>query len=164
MANNYAFSKYAGELAAALIPSTILRTNFIGLSHAPNRESLTDWVFDSIKNGESIKVLSDVFFSPLSMVNLSEMINLVIEKKPIGIFNLGSRNGMSKADFDFSFAECLGLQTKTMTRITTEQATFLEAYRPKDMRLDSSKFEKALGVILPSLSDEIQLVANDYLE
>jgi len=55
LTNNYAFSKYAGELAAALIPSTILRTNFIGFSRSPNRESLTDWVFTSLKNNENIK-------------------------------------------------------------------------------------------------------------
>ena len=78
LTNNYAFSKYAGELAAAVVPSTILRTNFIGLSKAPNRVSLTDWIFVSLKSGENIKVLDDVFFSPLSMITLSEMIHLAI--------------------------------------------------------------------------------------
>jgi len=164
LTNNYALSKYSGELAATLVPSTILRTNFIGLSQAPNRESLTDWIFDSLKNNENIKVLDDVFFSPLSMSTLSEMIHLVIERRPIGIFNLGSRNGMSKADFDFNFADCLGLQTKTMTRITTEQATFLKAYRPKDMRLDCRKFENTFQITLPDLHYEIQLAAKDYCE
>lgn len=164
LTNNYAFSKYAGELAAALVPSTILRTNFIGFSKASNRESLTDWVFVSLKNGENIKVLDDVFFSPLSMVTLSEMIHLVIKQKPVGIFNLGSHNGMSKADFDFNFAECLGLQTKTMTRINSDQASFLKAYRPKDMRLDCTKFEKAFQITLPDLRDEIQLAVKDYRE
>ena len=160
--NNYGFSKYAGELAAALVPSTILRTNFIGLSHAPNRVSITDWVFESLSSGSNIKVLDDVLFSPLSMKTLLVMIDLVIEKMPIGIFNLGSHNGMSKADFDFKFAACLGLETKTMTRVTTETATFLKAYRPKDMRLDCEKIEKELGIILPNLIDEIQLAAKEY--
>ena len=164
LTNNYAFSKYAGELAAALVPNTTLRTNFIGLSKAPNRESLTDWVFVSLKNGVEIKVLEDVFFSPLSMITLSEMIHLAIEQRPVGIFNLGSRNGMSKADFDFDFAECLGLQTKTMTRITLDQASFLKAYRPKDMRLDCTKFEDTFRITLPDLRDEIQLAARDYRE
>lgn len=163
LTNNYAFSKYAGELAAARVPSTILRTNFVGRSKASHRESLTDWVYTSLTNGKQIQVLNDVYFSPLSMTTLVGMIRLVIEKKPIGIYNLGSHNGMSKADFDFAFAKCLGLSTKTMSRIDTGQAKFWKAYRPKDMRMDSSRFENTLGVKLPLLSDEIKQVAKEYL-
>jgi len=164
LTNNYAFSKYAGELAAALVPSTIIRTNFIGLSKSPSRVSLTDWIFVSLKTGENIKVLNDIFFSPLSMNTLSEMIHLVIEKRPFGVFNLGSRNGMSKADFDFDFANYLGLQTKSMTRVNINEASFLKVYRPKDMRMDCTKFEKTFKIILPDLCDEIQLAGKDYHE
>jgi dTDP-4-dehydrorhamnose reductase len=164
LTNIYAFSKYAGELAAARVPSSILRTNFIGRSKVSHRVSLSDWVYISLTNGNHVQVLDDVFFSPLSMNTLVEMIQLVVEKKPVGIFNLGSHNGMSKADFDFAFAELLKLPTETMTRIETRQATFLKAYRPKDMRMDCSKFENALGVKLPQLSDEIIRVAKEYDE
>lgn len=162
LTNSYAFSKYAGELAATLIPSTILRTNFVGRSKTPNRESLTDWVYNALTSGKLVEVLKDVLFSPISMTTLAEMIQLVIERKPVGIFNVGSHNGMSKADFDFAFAECLGLQTSTFSRIDSNQAAFLKAYRPKDMRMDCSKFEKFSGVQLPDLSDEIQRVAKEY--
>jgi dTDP-4-dehydrorhamnose reductase len=162
--NNYAFSKYAGELAAALVPSTILRTNFVGLSKAIHRESLTDWVFNSLNVSKQISVLQDVFFSPLSLKFLAEMISIVIDKKPIGVFNLGSRNGMTKADFDYVFAEHLGLPVTLMSRINSDQATFLRAYRPKDMRMNSFKFESALGVSLPCLIDQIKVVAEEYNE
>jgi dTDP-4-dehydrorhamnose reductase len=162
--NNYAFSKFAGELAALRVPSTILRTNFVGKSRVSHRESLTDWVCKSIKDNQHVKVLNDVYFSPLSIKILVEMIELVVKKKPIGIFNLGSHNGMSKADFNFNFAERLKLPTNTMTRIAISQATFLKAYRPKDMRMDSTKFENALGVILPNLGELIQQLAQEYNE
>jgi dTDP-4-dehydrorhamnose reductase len=164
LTNNYAFSKYAGELAAAQVPSTILRTNFIGRSKVSHRESLTDWVYNSLANGKHVQVLQDVYFSPLSMITLIEMIELVVEKKPVGIFNLGSKNGMSKADFDYSFADCLNLPTTTMTRINSSDATFLKAYRPKDMRMDCTKFERVLGVKLPDLLDQIKSVAKEYDE
>ena len=164
LTNNYASSKYAGELAATRVNSTILRTNFVGRSKVGYRESLTDWVNNSLTRGEDVKVLRDVFFSPLSMMTLAEMIQLVIVKKPVGIFNLGSHKGMSKAEFDFSFAEHLRLETKTMLSIDCSQATFLRAYRPKDMRMNCSKFEKTLGVKLPLLEDEIKRVAKEYDE
>lgn len=164
LTNNYAFSKYAGELAAARVSSTILRTNFVGRSKVSNRESLTDWVYNSLTSGKHVQVLQDVYFSPLSMATLVQMIQLVVERKPAGIFNLGSHNGMSKADFDFTFADCLNLPTATMTRIDSSQAAFLKAYRPKDMRMDCSKFEKVLGVKLPDLLDQIKSVAKEYNE
>jgi len=161
--NYYAFSKYAGELAAARVPCTILRTNFIGRSKTNNRESLTDWVYNSLTSGKKIKVLNDVFFNPLSMDTLAELIRLVIEKKTVGTFNLGSHNGMSKADFDFAFADCLGLPTSGMALIDSSKANFLQAYRPKDMRMDCSKFENTLGVQLPFLENEIKRAAQAYL-
>ena len=164
LTNTYALTKYAGELAAAHVASTILRTNFIGRSRAPHRASLTDWVYGSLRSGKDIQVLDDVFFNPLSMNTLAEMIHVVIDQKPVGTFNLGSREGMSKADLDFAFAESVGLQTRTMTRISLDQATFLKAYRPRDMRLDSSKFERTLGVGLPLLSDELSRIAKEYDE
>jgi len=164
LTNTYAFSKYAGELAAVRVPSTILRTNFVGRSKVSHRESLTDWVHTSLSNKAYVQVLNDVFFSPLSMMTLAKMICLVVEEKPIGIFNLGSHNGMSKADFDFHFAHCLNLQTDTMTRIDYKYATFLKAYRPKDMRLNCKKFEERFKIKLPDLLDEIKLAAEDYRE
>jgi dTDP-4-dehydrorhamnose reductase len=162
--NNYAFSKYAGELAAIQVPSSIIRTNFVGRSQVSHRESLTDWVYKNMTEGQHVQVLSDVCFSPLLITTLVAMIELVVQKKPVGIYNLGSHNGMSKADFDFAFAESLNLPTHSMTRIESSQAKFLTAFRPKDMRMDSSKFENVLGVKLPYLADLFQHLAKEYNE
>jgi dTDP-4-dehydrorhamnose reductase len=164
LTNNYALTKYAGEIAAAQVRSTILRTNFVGRSKVSYRESLTDWVYASLTNSKNVQVLTDVLFSPLSMNTLIEMIELVIRNKPVGVYNLGSSDGMSKADFDFEFAERLGLPVNTMFRIESSEVTFLHAYRPKDMRMDCSKFEKLFGIKLPRLSDEIKTSAEDYYE
>ena len=164
LTNNYALTKYAGEIAAAQVQSTILRTNFVGRSKVSYRESLTDWVYTSLKNGKNVQVLTDVLFSPLSMKTLVEMLELVIRSKPVGVYNVGSSEGMSKADFDLEFAERLGLPVDSMSRIDSSEATFFRAYRPKDMRMDCSKFEKLLGIKLPSLAEEITVSMEDYYE
>lgn len=164
LTNNYAFSKYAGELAASLVSSSILRTNFIGRSQISHRQSLSDWVYASIINSQNIQILNDIYFSPLSIKTLVEMIELVVQNKPLGIYNLGSHKGMSKADFAFSFAECLKLSTNTMKCIKSSEAKFLKAYRPKNMRMDISKFENTLCVKLPNFTDLIQQVAKEYNE
>lgn len=162
--NNYAFSKYAGELAADRVPSTILRTNFVGCSSVSYRESLTDWLYKSIIDSKQIQVFSDIYFSPLTIKNLVQMIEVVIQNKPIGIYNLGSHNGMSKADFAFAFAECLKLPTNSLVRVTSNQSNFFKVRRPLDMRMDCSKLENALRVVLPKLPDLIQSIADEYHE
>jgi dTDP-4-dehydrorhamnose reductase len=162
LTNNYAFSKYAAELVALRVNSSILRTNFIGRSNSPTRESLSDWVYKSCKTGKPEKVLDDVYFSPLSIKILIEIIELFIKEKPLGIFNLGSHNGMSKADFDFKLAKFLGLPAENLTRIKSDAATFLKAYRPKNMIMDSSKFENLFRIRLPDLESLIEEIAKDY--
>lgn len=164
LTNYYAFSKYAGELVAASVPSTILRTNFFGLSHCARRQSLTDWLYRSLLSEEHIRVFDDVLFSPLSMTTLSEMITRAVNHKIAGTYNLGSRHGMSKADFAFAFANAIGLSAHTVDRTTTDQVTFLKTYRPKDMRMDCAKFENAFTLTLPNLLDQINLIAKDYYE
>lgn len=160
--NYYAFSKYAGELIARSVESAVLRTNFFGRSKSAKRSSLTDWLFRSLSEERAIQVFEDVLFSPLSMKTLTKMIGITLHKKISGIYNLGSRNGLSKADFAYHFANELNLKTQLMSPIATAEVDFLKTYRPKDMRLNVNKFEQATGVALPYLTDEIKNVAREY--
>jgi dTDP-4-dehydrorhamnose reductase len=155
LSNYYGFSKYAGELAAATVSSTILRTNFFGPSSCAYRTSLSDWLIQSLRNAQQIKVFEDVRFSPLSIQRLVELLELVIRKPQRGVYNLGSKEGMSKAEFAFALAEGLNLSTESMERDTSDKIKFT-AYRPKDMCMDSSYFEKMFGVCLPTLAEEIK--------
>ena len=162
--NNYALTKYAGELSAFKVPSTILRTNFIGRSRVSYRESFSDWLYRSLNTNQRIQILDDVSFSPLSINVLLEMIRLVLEKRPIGVYNLGSKNGMSKADLCVAFAECCGFSIDSMQRIDSVNASFIKTYRPRNMMMNSTKFEEALDVELPNLMDLIKYIAQEYHE
>ena len=163
LTNMYAFSKYAAEISASKVSSTILRTNFFGRSKVLGRESITDWVYSNLINGKEIKVFNDVYFSPLSIKSICKFMLIIIEKRISGIYNFGSNNGMTKADFDFFFAEKLGLQMDTMVRINSENFKNLKAYRPKDMRMNNSKFQSTFNIQLPSLEDEILKVVSEYI-
>lgn len=164
LTNYYAFSKYASELCASSAGATILRTNFFGRSLCQDRASITDWIFESLKNKKSIQVFDDVLFSPLSISTLSRMITLCAQEMPVGIFNLGSHGGMSKADFAFAFASGVGLLPGCMSRAGTSDVGFLKTYRPKDMRMNLLAFEERMSIKLPQLIDEIDLVVKDYYE
>ena len=164
LSNYYAFSKYSSELVALTVPSTILRTNFFGKSNCNQRVSFTDWIHESVVSNKKISLFNDVLFSPLSMSTLSEMICLVIDKKPVGVFNLGARSGLSKSAFAIFFMEKLNIVSDNIEVTTIDAVNFMKAYRPKDMRMDVTKFERRLCVSLPTLEDEIIRVIGDYNE
>lgn len=161
LTNYYGFSKYAGELVASSVNSTILRTNFFGPSECIGRESLSDWIVKALKNNEKITVFSDVNFSPLSLKTLVELIGLVISKQPNGLFNLGSQEGLSKADFAVSLANTLSLPIHNLAKDMSSSIK-LKTYRPKDMSMNSSLFESVFEIALPTLKNEIELMKSAY--
>jgi dTDP-4-dehydrorhamnose reductase len=160
--NFYAMSKLASEFIARTVPGTILRTNFVGRSQCEGRASLTDWLHDALRDGSSINVFEDVMFSPLAISTVCDCIERCIVERPLGVFNIGSRDGMSKADFAFVFAAALGFESTKLKRINASSIDTLAAHRPTDMRMNSERFENRMGLKLPRLIEEIELIAHDY--
>jgi len=152
--NVYGLSKRAGELAALSAGGTVLRTNFFGPSRLAGRMSFSDWVIAKLRAGEAFTGFDDVLFSPLTMASLCDAIIRVLERPRPGVFNLGSRGGMSKADFVFAVARRYGLDASAMRR-GSQADVQLRARRPGDMRMDTSLFEATFDFILPALNAEI---------
>jgi len=152
--NTYAYSKYAADLIALQVNATILRTNFFGYSNCNSKISFSDWLLKALNEQEITKVFTDVKFSPLLIETLCQMLNEVVKDPKPGIFNLGSKFGMSKADFAFKLAKSFELNSSNLQRTLSSSFQF-EASRPNDMQMDSSYFEETFEVKLPSLSDEI---------
>ena len=161
--NHYAMSKLAGEFLAGTVPATILRTNFVGRSQREGRASLTDWLHGALRDRTSVNVFDDVMFSPLAISTLCDCIERCIAERPFGVYNLGSRDGMSKADFAFAFAAALGLETTNLKRVNFKSNSTLAAHRPTDMRMNSGRYEACMGIRLPSLIDEVSRLADEYV-
>jgi dTDP-4-dehydrorhamnose reductase len=153
--NNYSLTKYLGESVCTVTNSTILRTNFFGKSFAFNRKSFSDWIIHNLKRKNQIKVFEDVYFNPLHLETFCECILKVIKLKKEGVYNLGSKKPISKAEFSFLISEHLELKDKYLNLASVRDLN-LDAYRPKNMSMDCSKFEKAFNINLPNLTDEIK--------
>jgi dTDP-4-dehydrorhamnose reductase len=160
--NVYALSKIAAEIAAAAVGATVLRTNFYGRSAREGRASFTDWLHRSLLRRDTIRVFDDVLFNPLAIDVLCDCIAAVVARRPGGVYNLGSRGGLSKADFAHAFAAAAGLPADTMQRASVATMAGLKARRPRDMRMDCSHFERTLGMRLPDLMTDIQRTGSVY--
>ncbi len=161
--NYYGQTKLWGESEALKIQSsTILRTNFIGINKIKDKNSLSDWIVKSLKKNKKIKTYSNIIFSPLYIKTLCKYINTVIKKKNYGIYNLGSKDSISKYNFSIMLCKNLKLNKKLIKK-TIYNTNLSKAKRPLNMSLNIKKFEKIFNVKLPSIQNEIKLTLKDYL-
>jgi dTDP-4-dehydrorhamnose reductase len=159
--NVYALTKYAADLRALNGGATVLRTNFFGRSQSQARASFSDWILQSVLDCKDITVFEDVYFSAMHMVTLSNVVAKVIEKRLGGVFNIGCRDGMSKAEFAFFLAKELELDVSHMKTGSVKTAK-LRTIRPADMRLDVTAAEKAFEIQLPYMREQISMAAEEY--
>lgn len=161
--NVYSLTKYAGELAVLPVGATVLRTNFVGRSHVRGRSGLSDWLYGTLAQHQPATVFADILFAPLHVSSLCGIIERAISLRPAGIYNAGSRNGISKADFALEFANRLGLDASCLVvGRSTDIPTRVR--RPFDMRMQVERFERDFGFIAPTMSETLDLLARDYLE
>ena len=159
--NVYGLSKYAGELACQAMRASVLRTNFVGHSIVAGRLGFTDWLYRAFSEDQKITLFEDVWFSPLHIDQLASALEWVGRKQPEGIFNLGAREGVSKAGFALKFAERLGLDTSSAELGKLAEKP-LRAPRPLDMQLEVNEFERLRGTALPDIDLVINAAVADY--
>ncbi len=158
--NNYAITKYCAEKSLLGVQATILRTNFFGPSIADEPRGFCDSMLSKARRGERLNLFENVYFSPLSVNSLCEVILLCLEKKLPGTFNVGSREGMSKSRFLLDFFSRLKLEIDYNLVSSDELGSLVP--RPKDMRMDVSFFESVFCMKMPRLTDEIAKVVKSY--
>ena len=143
----------------------ILRTNFFGKSLHSSRESFSDWIIKAIRNNDKIDLFNDIFFSPLSINTLCDLISIILKKDISGTFNLGSKEGLSKSKFALKIAKELNYIPSKWVEVSSENNSNLIAYRPKNMMMECTKFEQICNINLPILEDEIKkVIKEDYYE
>jgi len=160
--NHYTKTKVLAEKSAKKISSTIFRTNFFGNGRHKKRKSFSDWIYNNLKKQKKINMASDIYFNPIRISTLCNIIYLACELKITGIYNVGSKKGFSKYLFSKRFASCLNLNQSLIIKEKKKNLNFY-AKRPSDMRMQLSKFERYFNLSLPSLKDEIQAEAKNYL-
>lgn len=159
--NSYARTKFEGEAFAMAAGATVLRTNFVGKSVVAGRRSLSDWIVACLVNAVPFSVFRDVYFSPLHVSTVCRCIELAAVRQHEGVYNLGAKGGVSKADFAASLADLLGADRRNMVvgnYFDNQQAV----PRPKDMTMAVEKFETTFDCILPEIDSQIRLLADEY--
>ncbi len=159
--NTYGRSKLAGDLEAADLGATVLRTNFFGPSRRPGRTSQSDWYLAAFRSGHPVTLFPDIRFSPLRMTTVADRIARVLARPVPGIFNLGARGHLSKLEFGLALARAFGLDA---SRVVSTPGAALpgRAPRPPDTSMDPTRLESLLGLASPDLAAEIAALPAEY--
>lgn len=150
-ANNYARTKYLGELKVSQsYPAAIIaRVNLFGWSMSGKR-SLAEFFFYNLQAGESVPGFTDVFFCPLLVNDLAQILLEMMEKRLEGLYHVFSPECISKYDFGMQIAKRFGFDGKLVSPRSVEQGGLQAARSPK-LTMDTTKIKQALGHALPGV-------------
>jgi dTDP-4-dehydrorhamnose reductase len=100
-------------------------------------------------------MFNDVFFTPILINDLVELILGLVGRGAKGIFHVTGGDRLSKYDFAIKLAEVFNYPKDKIRAISVETFPF-KAHRPKDMSLSSEKAEKYLGMHMPTVAEGLE--------
>jgi len=160
--NYYAKTKAKGEKIASKMNSVILRTNFIGKQSTSRKLSFTDWIYFAYLKKKKMNGFKNVYFNPLHTSSLCKIIDRIIKYKDVyGIFNAGSKKGISKGAFIYKFLK--GFKKSSLVKLIDYSPSMSIAKRPLNMKMDCTKLENKFKIKLPEINKEIDKSIIDYL-
>jgi dTDP-4-dehydrorhamnose reductase len=159
--NAYAKTKLLGEKPVLKLKNgLVLRTNIIGRGNNKNL-TFAEWVVEGLIEKKAFTLFNDVFFSPLHVNDLADIIVQLIKKKTTGLFNAVSSNSLSKYEFGLKVADIFNIKDKVIIKGSIRDKKLI-AKRPCNMGLSSNKLSAVLNKRMPSIERSIQLLKNQY--
>ncbi|MCJ7625687.1 MAG: SDR family oxidoreductase [Anaerolineaceae bacterium] len=145
----YSKTKLDGERKVAEInaDALIVRVNFYGCSLSGQR-SLAEWFYNNLSTGNPVNGFTDVFFCPLLVNHLVDVITQLVAMGKNGLYHLVSSESLSKYEFGIRLANRFGLDENLIKPITWSEGG-LKAQRSPNLTLRTDKLARSLGRSLP---------------
>lgn len=161
--NYYAKTKLLSEVSIenSIENYYIIRTNIYGFSsHMKN--SLFEWGFKELKNGNIVNGYTNMFFNPLYTGQLSEVIeNMIIDNLKFGIYNLTSNEYISKYDFLIKLCEYFNFDHSLILPIDYHNNDVLAA-RAMNTTLCNNKIKYLFKDYDFSINSGFEKLKNDF--
>lgn len=121
----------------------IIRTNFYGWGTS-YRKSFSDYIIENLSENKKIFLFDDVYYTPIFVDILVQVVHELLEKKASGIFHVVSDDRISKYNFGILIAKEFGFDDSLIIRSSLNSKTDL-VKRPSDMSLSNQKVKNLLG-------------------
>ncbi|MBN8547289.1 MAG: dTDP-4-dehydrorhamnose reductase [Ignavibacteria bacterium] len=158
----YGRTKLAGENALRISNAlyTILRTNVLYGVIKEGRLDFVRWVVESIRKGETIRIVTDQINNPTFLDDLVRAIGQVMEFGKYGVYNIGGREFLSRYDFTMRIVDFFGLDKSLVKAITTPELN-QPAKRPLNSGLVTIKAETEFGYSASSIEDTFRFMKDE---
>lgn len=120
----------------------------------------TSWI-ERLEFGEKLKVLHDIFISPVFVGDVVRFINALMEGGYSGIFHLGGAEIGSFANFAKRLAVYFKYDDNRIYPISISELNLAER-RPKFNTLNSGKLLKTTGFVLTTYEDCFKLISENF--
>ncbi len=139
----------------------IVRTNFFGWGTS-YRKSFSDFVINNLRMGNRITLFKDVFFTPIWIDGLVNIVMQLYLNKDKGIFNVVGNERISKLEFGKKLAEVFELNLNLIVAGSISSNPKL-VKRPKDLSLSNKKVKENLNIEIINLTDQFsELKKNEF--
>ena len=130
--NIYAETKYQGErkVAESCKDALIARVNFYGFS-LNSRRSLVEFFINNFKAGKEMKGFTDVFFCPLMVLDLADLLEKMVNHNLCGLYHVISSECLSKYDFGIRVARSFGFDENLIKPSSVNEGGLLAKRAPK---------------------------------
>jgi len=158
----YASTKLDGErrVLSANPNALVVRVNFFGWSLSGTR-SLPEFFINKLSAGKQAQGFTDVFFCPLFVGDLGEMLLKGLKRELSGIYHIVGSESISKYEFGVAIAHRFGLDESLIQPVSVEEST-LKARRSHNLRLSVHKLSTALDEKIPRFSTGLDRFYTQY--
>ena len=159
--NMYAKSKLEGECFVRQYErNLILRTNIYGVN-VQKKKSFGEWVVTALENNEELNMFEDIFFSPILVNELAEVIDKCMQADLSGLYHACGTGSISKYDFGMKVKEVFGIETGKIHRTTSDIMNF-KAPRSKNMGMSNEKLKDILNIQIRTPEESIEYFYQIY--
>jgi len=132
--------------------TTILRMNFFGKSFLKKKKFFSGFVISKLLQSKRIHLAKNITYNPINVFLLARIILIIIKKRILGTYNIGSADSVSK----YSFAKILAKKLKLNDKlIYTYNSNYQIHKRPLNTSVSIKKIEKTLKIKLPDFKDSL---------
>lgn len=110
------------------------------------RGNLVTWCIQSLEQGQSIKVVDNVFSKPLWVTACAEVIWAIIQRGCGGVYHVAGADHLSLYEFLVLTARVFGLNADLIEPVPDTYFSSMLAPRPRDTSFSTEKVERELGL------------------
>jgi dTDP-4-dehydrorhamnose reductase len=160
--NLYISTKLAGESAVlARRDFVILRPSVIfGLSDAAH-DNYFMTLYKTVRAGREMVSQTNQFFNPVHVDVVCRIVRDIISLGLVGVYNVGSNEGMSKYEFNRAVLDRFGLGR---VPVTGRSESTDGIARPLNATISSEKIQKGIGYRIPSFPEMLDILFRECRE